>query len=187
MNKVLVVIDAQNDFIDGPLGTPEARRIIDKICEKIEKYHKDGDEVLVTMDTHSESYLYTPEGKSLPIKHCVLNTNGWKLNDRIAHTLTGGYRCYRCFEAINKTSFASKFLADSLKEEHCVEPIDEIELIGVCTDICVIANALMLKNEFHNEFTTITVDASCCAGTTPERHRAALEVMKSCQINVINE
>lgn len=165
--KTLIVIDMQNDFISGPLGTPEAQAIIPNVKKKIDEYVYRGDEVIFTRDTHAtNTYLKTSEGRHLPIKHCIYGTHGWMVADEVAAP--------GC-KHINKPTFGWMYWSNHLFEE--------IEIIGVCTDICVISNALILKAEFPE--LEITVDASCCAGTTPERHEAALQVMKSCQINVI--
>lgn len=187
MNKVLVIIDMQNDFIDGSLGTPEAQAIVDKVCDKIREYKSNQWDIVYTRDTHTENYLNTPEGLNLPVKHCIYQTEGWELNKKIQSALVESGWAY--IDWFNKFTFGSQKLVKHFVEEYCDynQPIDEIELVGLCTDICVISNAIMLKNAFYDKFVTITVDASCCAGVTPEKHKAALEVMKSCQINVINE
>lgn len=182
MNKLLIVVDMQNDFIDGSLGSPEAQAIVENVCEKIEAYKAEGWEIIYTRDTHNENYLDTPEGKILPVKHCIYGTNGWELNGKVQQMLgrVWGY-------PYNKPTFGCKEMVKNIVSDHKDAPYDEIELVGLCTDICVISNAMLLKNAFYDKFVTITVDASCCAGVTPEKHKAALEVMKSCQINVINE
>lgn len=175
MSKVLVIVDMQNDFVDGVLGTKEAKNIIQNIVNKINTF---GGKIAVTMDTHDDDYLSTQEGKNLPVKHCVYKTLGWQLNSNISEALENtSYRKY------TKHTFGSQHLAHEL--QGLSNRIEEIELIGVCTDICVISNALLLKT-FLPEV-KITVDASCCAGVTPESHRNALEAMKMCQINIINE
>ena len=185
MKKILVVVDMQNDFIDGPLGTPEARAIVDNVCTKIRE--GEWDLVYVTMDTHDENYLETPEGKKLPVEHCIENTEGWYLNEKIEKVTKSVKR-----KTIFKHAFGSWELIDHIMQENIQYHIDhkkrmvmEYTLIGVCTDICVISNALLLKA--HYPEMRIVVDASCCAGTTPEKHRMALEVMKSCQVDVVNE
>ena len=172
MKKVLVVIDMQNDFIDGALGTPEAVAIVENAKEKIRQYPKEN--IFVTMDTHGEDYLKTQEGKFLPVKHCIKGTEGWKIREDIAELLEGA----KIFE---KPTFGSTELATWLTNQAAVDEI-EIEIIGLCTDICVVSNALLIK-AFMPE-TKITVDSSCCAGVTPEKHLAALETMRSCQIVV---
>lgn len=172
--KLLVVVDMQNDFIDGALGTKEAVGIVDKVKEKIENYRYCGDMVIFTRDTHKNSYLETQEGKNLPVEHCIYGTHGWEITDKLD---------VRSSEVINKESFGSIYLAEYI--EHKYPTVSEIEVVGLCTDICVISNAMILKAKFPE--TLITVDASCCAGVTQESHRNALAAMKMCQINVINE
>lgn len=185
--KALVIIDMQNDFIDGSLGTPEAQAIVPVMEKRMEELAKEKNTLLFyTKDTHFEDYLETQEGKKLPVPHCVYNTNGWCINKRIA---AAGYNCDFIVTANGgrrflKNTFGSLDLAQTITQ-NCNGDIDEIILMGVCTDICVVSNALLLKA--HLPEVKITVDASCCAGVTPEKHKAALEVMKSCQINVINE
>lgn len=186
--KVLVVVDMQNDFIDGALGTPEAQVIVPKVVEKLE--HTDRSETLVifTKDTHYEDYMDTLEGKLLPVPHCIANTHGWSINKNISRVVDGSPGLsYSSVEVINGRVYKNTFGSDDLREvliRH-KESIEEVEFVGLCTDICVVSNALMARQALPN--TKITVDASCCAGVTPEKHRAALEVMKSCQINVIGE
>ena len=182
MNKLLIVVDMQNDFIDGSLGTPEAQAIVDNVCKKIDEFHNNKWDVIYTYDTHNENYLDTPEGKILPVKHCVYNTHGWKINDKVRESLNR-----RWAADFQKPTFACSQMVKRLSKHYNRTQYDEIILVGLCTDICVISNAMLLKNAFYDKFVTITVDASCCAGVTPEKHKAALEVMKSCQINVINE
>lgn len=176
--RILVVVDMQNDFVDGALGSKEAVAIVDNVVKKIEGF--DGD-IFVTYDTHLNDYMYTREGKYLPIPHCIKNTNGWKLNNKILNALNNSKNYVR--SVILKPTFGSVKLVDRLSSID--EKDTEITLIGLCTDICVVSNALLLKA--HYPETDIIVDASCCAGVTPEKHKAALEVMKSCQIDVINE
>ena len=174
MRKILIVIDMQNDFIDGALGTGEAVSIVEAVKEKIRSYPS-GD-VMATMDTHGENYLETQEGRMLPVVHCIRGTEGWKIHADVA-ALLGDARVFK------KPSFGSMRLAEVLKKLSREEEI-ELELIGLCTDICVVSNALLLKAAMPE--VRISVDASCCAGVTPEKHRAALETMRSCQICVVN-
>jgi nicotinamidase-related amidase len=174
--KTLIVVDMQNDFITGTLGTPEAQAIVPKVKKKIEEYVSRGDKVLFTRDTHYSDYLTTPEGLKLPLEHCIVGTHGWNIH----HDLTTNARPFDNAYCINKLAFG--YDNWGLWED---ELSDEVELVGLCSDICVISNALILKVTFPE--IEITVDASCCAGTTPENHKAALQVMKSCQINVIGE
>lgn len=176
--KTLIVIDMQNDFIDGPLGTPEAVAIVPKVKKKVEEYVSRGDEIIFTQDTHDSDYLHTQEGRKLPVEHCIADTKGFDVCD----ALINNYYNYDNAYCIIKHSFGYKNW-DYWEEE--VNASESIELVGVCTDICVVSNALILKANFPE--TEITVDASCCAGTTPENHKAALQVMKRCQINVIGE
>lgn len=168
MQKTLIVIDMQNDFIDGSLGTAEAAAIVDNVKAKIDEYKAAGNEIIFTRDTHCENYLDTPEGKKLPVVHCVKGTPGWEISQML---------CTEGCDIIDKPSFGwTKWNKRSF---------EEIELVGLCTDICVISNALILKAFFPEA--EITVDASCCAGVTPETHNAALAAMKMCQINIIGE
>lgn len=175
MRKLLIVIDMQNDFIDGALGTKEAVAIINAVKARISSYPKA--DILGTMDTHGEDYLSTQEGRNLPVPHCIKGTDGWKLQPDIAYLLSG-VRMYL------KNTFGSHALAEDLAAMAKVEDI-ELELIGLCTDICVVSNALLLKAAMPE--VKITVDAACCAGVTPEKHKAALETMRSCQIHIIND
>ena len=173
--RVLVVIDMQNDFIDGSLGTKEAQQIVPRVVEKVKNF--DG-YVLFTRDTHKEDYLNTQEGKKLPIEHCILSTHGWQICSQLDSLRTE--------TPIDKVTFASVGLAQILKARNNYnEKIESIKLVGLCTDICVISNALLLK-AFLPE-TPIIVDAACCAGVTPESHQQALQAMKMCQIEIINE
>lgn len=174
--KFLIVIDMQNDFIDGALGTKEAQAIVPLACEKIRNFEG---KIIATMDTHNENYLNTQEGKTLPVLHCIENTTGWDINDDIDEAIYG-----KPHLKIYKHTFGTFDLPKWIKETaHTFgEEIEAIELIGVCTDICVINNALILKAAFPE--VPIIVDATCCAGVTPELHEAALKVMKSCQIIV---
>lgn len=172
MKKILVVVDMQNDFVDGALGTPEAQAIVGAVTEKIRSYGQGA--VYATRDTHGEDYLSTQEGKKLPVKHCIRGTQGWELNREVAQALGDA-------PIIDKPTFGSLELVDIMKKEREREEL-QIELIGLCTDICVVSNALLLKAALPE--TEISVDASCCAGVTPESHRAALTTMKMCQIQV---
>lgn len=169
-NKILIVVDMQNDFVTGPLGTPEAQAIVPNVKNKIEEYISRGDKVIFTRDTHYQNYLDTYEGKKLPVPHCIENTHGWNVIDELDHIYC---------QHINKLVFG--YMGWDLR----LDNPSEIELVGVCTDICVVSNALILRSTFRKA--EITVDASCCAGTTLENHNAALQVMKCCQINVIGE
>ncbi len=170
MKKVLLVIDMQKDFIDGALGTPEAAAIVPAVKEKLRAYPPDA--VYATMDTHGPDYLSTQEGRRLPVEHCIRATAGWQLEPEIAALLEPG----RIYE---KPTFGCLRLASDLAK---LADLEEIELVGLCTDICVVSNALLLKAAMPE--VNISVDAACCAGVTPEKHRAALETMRSCQIEV---
>ena len=184
--KALIIIDMQNDFIDGALGTPEAQAIVPNVVEKLKAHQYTDTVVLFTKDTHKENYLDTSEGKKLPVPHCIEGTPGWSIIKPIHDEFKNdGYITYSSRKVIKgrilKPTFGSFELLNVLDNID----LDEIELCGVCTDICVISNALLIKNFFPD--VKVTVDASCCAGVTPEKHAAALEVMKSCQIDVIGE
>ena len=171
--KILVVVDLQNDFVTGALGTQEAQAIVPRVCEKIRNFPGP---VYYTQDTHGEDYLQTQEGKYLPVEHCIRGTWGWQLEPRV--------EALRDSTPIEKPTFGSKGLADVLKARHTYEgPLEEIQLVGLCTDICVISNALLLKTYLPE--VKITVDASCCAGVTPESHQRALEAMKACQVEIV--
>lgn len=173
MKKILVVVDMQNDFIDGALGTKEAEQIVESVMHKIKEYNITN--IYATRDTHGEDYLSTQEGKNLPVEHCIKGTQGWEIRSEIAELLDGAV-------IIDKPSFGSLELAELLYEENKKEEL-EIELVGLCTDICVVSNAILLKAKMPE--IKISVDASCCAGVTPESHVAALETMKMCQINIL--
>ena len=170
--KILIVIDMQNDFIDGSLGTKEAEAIVPAVIEKIKEYPKQ--DVYATRDTHLKDYLNTQEGKNLPVEHCIKGTKGWEIRADIAELILKNH-------IFDKPTFGSVQLAEAVKKMNEEEPL-EIELIGLCTDICVVSNALLLK-AFMPEV-RISVDSSCCAGVTPEKHEAALETMRSCQIQI---
>ena len=172
MRKILVVIDMQNDFVDGSLGTAEAEAIVENVKQKIRTYAPE--DVFATMDTHSEDYMNTQEGENLPVMHCIKGTEGWEIRSDIAALMPEA----RIYE---KPTFGSTRLAADLADIAREEEI-QIELIGLCTDICVVSNALLLKATMPE--VEISVDASCCAGVTPEKHLAALETMRSCQIQV---
>ena len=174
MKKVLAVIDMQKDFVDGALGSKEAEAIVPAVVKKIKSF--DG-EIFVTFDTHFENYMDTAEGKKLPVPHCVKGTKGWELNADVAKALKK-----KKFTPVEKLTFGSVELPSLIKNAVGGEDFT-VEIIGLCTDICVVSNALIIKASFPE--TPITVDASCCAGVTPEKHEAALETMRSCQIDVI--
>ena len=171
MKKILVVVDMQNDFIDGALGTPEAVAIVPYVKELIEGF--DG-KVLFTRDTHFENYIDTEEGRNLPVPHCIKGTDGWQIRAELD--------ALRTTEAIDKITFGSRDLVDVLAAEG---EIESITFVGLCTDICVISNAMVVKAFFPE--IPLLVDAKACAGVTPESHARALEAMKTCQIKVENE
>lgn len=172
MKKLLIVVDMQNDFITGSLGSPQAQQIVPAVKSKIEQYRQNGDKVLFTCDTHYENYLTTQEGKYLPVSHCIEGTHG--------HLITRELDIDGC-EIFCKPTFGSLELAKRVSEGG----FDQIELCGLCTDICVVSNALILKAQLPE--TKITVDARCCAGVTEESHKAALLTMKMCQVDVSGE
>lgn len=169
--KVLCVIDMQNDFIDGALGTKEAVAIVDNVRNKIEEYRKNGDCVIFTRDTHYDNYMDTAEGRKLPVAHCIKDTEGWQISSR----LTVGEST-----VIDKPTFGSVELSEYIAN---LSDTEAIEFVGLCTDICVISNVLLLKAKLPE--TPISVDSACCAGVTPESHRNALEAMKMCQIEIL--
>ena len=174
--KYLVVVDMQKDFVNKALGTKEAEIILPAVVEKVHNF--DG-EVIFTRDTHFEDYLSTSEGKLLPVEHCIKGTDGWQIVDELEE-IRGVNDCV----TYDKITFGCKELAQDMLRINEDEGIDSIELVGLCTDICVVSNALLLK-AFLPEV-EIKVDAACCAGVTPEKHTAALETMSSCQILVEN-
>ncbi len=185
--KILVVVDMQNDFITGSLGTPEAQAIVPNVKKKVEEAVKNGDLIIYTRDTHFVNYLETKEGQKLPVEHCIVETDGWSIPDELRPPVT-----YEKELIVDKFTFGSRDLPATIRRmlinkqyyglTHASD-IEEIELVGLCTDICVVSNALMLKAHFYGEY-DISVDATCCAGVTPESHEAALKTMEMCQINI---
>ena len=175
MKKILIVVDMQNDFIDGALGTAEAESIVDNVVAKIKEYPESC--VYATRDTHQENYLQTQEGENLPVIHCIEGTHGWEINDKVKEALGGAV-------VMNKPSFGSLQLADMMVMEFMGhdEAECEIELVGLCTDICVVCTAMLLKARLPE--VKISVDPACCAGVTPESHTAALQTMAMCQIKM---
>ena len=174
MKDYLIVVDMQNDFIDGSLGTKEAMEIVGRVAEKVRSF--DG-EVIFTRDTHGEDYLQTQEGKRLPVVHCVKESAGWQIRE--------GLEEIRPCTVVDKPTFGSTELGVLLSQRDLEETIGSVTLVGLCTDICVISNALLIK-AFLPE-TPIVVDAACCAGVTPHSHLGALKAMKMCQITIENE
>lgn len=177
--KTFIMIDMQNDFISGVLGNPDTTAVLPAVCEKVKKIGADENAVLLyTMDTHQNSYMDTQEGRKLPVLHCIEGTPGWELPDELKNAMS----CVSKKQQVKKCTFGAKELPEIITGI-CGESPDEIELFGVCTDICVISNAMLLKAFFPEA--EIIVDSSCCAGVTPETHKNALEAMKICQITVI--
>jgi nicotinamidase-related amidase len=177
MKHILIVVDMQTDFVDGALGTPEAVAILENVAAKIKAYAADPDGViLVTYDTHTADYMNTSEGKHLPVPHCIKGTKGWELHPTVTAALTGV-----AYTAVEKPTFGSTDLPALVKEAAAGEAF-AVELIGLCTDICVVSNTLLLKA--HYPEAPISVDAACCAGVTPATHQAALTTMGMCQIEV---
>ena len=174
MKHFLIVVDMQKDFVDGALGSKEAAAIVPAAVQKI--LHFDG-EIFATFDTHYENYMETAEGKKLPVPHCIKGTDGWHLDRQIADALA-----QRGYTPVLKHTFGAADLPALIRQAADNEPFT-LELIGLCTDICVVSNALLLKAYFPE--VPIAADAACCAGVTPEKHEAALETMRSCQIDVI--
>ena len=170
--KYLIVVDMQNDFIDGALGTKEAVSIVPFVKAKIEGFEG---KVIYTRDTHHTNYMETQEGKNLPVPHCIYDTEGWDICDELSEL--------RCDGIIDKPTFGSTALAEKMVALNKKEPIESITLVGLCTDICVISNAMLLKASLTE--VEIRVDARCCAGVTPESHEAALLTMRMCQIDVM--
>lgn len=174
MKNFLIVVDMQKDFVDGALGTPEAVAIVPAVCEKIRTFEG---EIFVTYDTHTADYMNTAEGKKLPVEHCVKGTPGWELDAAVADALAG-----KAYTAVEKPTFGSTDLP-GLIAKAAGEAEFAVTLIGLCTDICVVSNALLLKAHFPEK--AISVDATCCAGVTSDTHNAALTTMKMCQIDVL--
>lgn len=181
--KILVVVDMQNDFITGSLGTKESQIIVPNVKKKVEEYMRNNEPIVFTRDTHFENYSVTKEGKKLPVDHCVKNTPGWEICDELEKAVRG----YHSATILDKYTFGCNRLPAYIFDNYVghlniTEPV-EIELVGLCTDICVVSNAMLLKTYFYNN-ADISVDANCCAGVTPETHEAALKTMEMCQINV---
>lgn len=169
MKKALIVVDMQNDFVSGSLGTKEAQAVTEQVVKKAAYYIEEGLDVIFTRDTHEENYLETMEGKKLPVKHCIRGSYGWEIIDELKPYAN---------VIIDKPTFGSTILAEYARDKG----YEEVELIGLCTDICVVSNALLLKAHFPEM--EVKVDAKCCAGVTPESHDAAVTTMKMCQITI---
>lgn len=174
--EYLIVVDMQNDFVTGSLGSKEAEKIVPDVLSKVNNFKG---KIYFTQDTHDEEYMSTQEGKCLPVKHCIYGTKGWELIDELNQI-----KEEKQLKVYKKNTFGSVELAEALRKEYEDNGIKSIELIGLCTDICVVSNALLLKAVLPE--VPIYVDASCCAGVTPESHTATLQTMKSCQINIKN-
>ncbi len=174
MQDILIVVDMQNDFIDGALGTAEAVAIVPKVAEKVRDFKGT---VIFTRDTHGENYMQTQEGRNLPVPHCIKGSRGWEVCPALEPLRTG--------LTIDKPTFGSAELGKVLLELDTKEPVGSITLVGLCTDICVISNAMIAK-AFLPEV-PVTVDAACCAGVTPESHRNSLSAMRMCQVRIENE
>ncbi len=175
MKKILLVIDMQNDFIDAALGTKEAVAIVENVKSKIKSYEKSN--IFATRDTHEENYLETQEGEHLPVRHCIRGTEGWQIRKDIQKLLDES-------KIFDKPTFGSLRLAQTIKEMYENEKGElEVEICGLCTDICVVSNALLLKATLPEM--KIFLDPKCCAGVTPQKHDAAIETMRSCQIQII--
>ena len=175
--KFLIVVDMQNDFIDGSLGTKEAQAIVPAVTERITALKAEGYAVIATLDTHEENYLDTREGRFLPVRHCIRGTDGWRIRREVREALGDDA------VLVEKPTFGSVRLPAILREMNGGEDPAAIELIGLCTDICVVSNALLLKAAFPE--TDFSVRRDCCAGVTPNKHEAALETMRSCQVSVL--
>ena len=174
--KFLIVVDMQKDFIDGSLGTGEAQDIVAEAVRVIRRCREAGYTLIATLDTHGEDYLDTAEGKKLPVRHCIRGSEGWRLHPEIREALED------CI-LVEKPTFGSMRLPEVIAESLNADETPVLELLGLCTDICVISNALLLKARFPEA--PIAVHPNCCAGVTPEKHRAALDVMQSCQIDLV--
>ena len=181
--RVLIVVDMQKDFIDGSLGTTEAIGIVDEVVKRIRDSR--GEVILFTQDTHQSNYLDTAEGKKLPVIHCVEGTQGWEINESVRNAWLSNKDTVKIAElrqnTFKKPVFGSVELVDFLRSRDRI--ISEIEILGLCTDICVVSNAIMIKNTLPD--VKISVNSKCCAGVTPQSHMEALNVMKMCQIDVI--
>ncbi|MBP3655469.1 MAG: cysteine hydrolase [Clostridia bacterium] len=174
--KILIVVDMQNDFIDGALGTKEAQAIVPAVIARIREFRAEGGTVIATLDTHGEDYMSTPEGKKLPVPHCIKGTQGWQLRPEIMAELEG------C-QLVEKPTFGSVRLPGIIEELAQGTNALSIELLGLCTDICVVSNTLLLKAHYPDA--AISVRRACCAGVTPQTHEAALATMGCCQIDIV--
>lgn len=175
-NKFLIVVDMQNDFIDGALGTAEAQAIVPAVVERIRQAKEAGETLIATLDTHASDYMNTPEGRKLPVPHCIRQTEGWQIRKQVQDAMGDAL-------LVEKPTFGSIHLPEIVRGLADDPAAMTIELIGLCTDICVVSNTLLLKAHFPDA--EIRVREACCAGVTPEKHAAALETMRSCQIDVL--
>ena len=188
--KFLVVVDVQNDFTNGVLGSTEARNAIPEIVNKICNF--DGNAIFVTYDTHAENYMVTREGRNLPVEHCVKGTHGWEIFHSVQDALDVAKAKGINVITVEKPTFGSYDLITEIdyyvksERRNGADTQFDIEFVGFCTDICVVSNVLLTKAKFYED-ANITVDASCCAGVTPLKHEAALDTMRSCQVNVVND
>ena len=169
--KALIVVDMQNDFIDGTLGTVEAVAIVDAVADRIRSARANGEAIWFTRDTHETDYMTTQEGRKLPVPHCIRGTAGWKISPKLEVADS---------PVIDKPTFGSFELAEAMAK---LEGLESVELLGLCTDICVISNAMLIKARLPE--LTVCVNAACCAGVTPASHENALNAMKMCQIEII--
>ncbi|MCI6239669.1 MAG: cysteine hydrolase [Clostridium sp.] len=179
MRNILIVVDMQKDFVTGALASAEAQAILPKVKEKIEVYDRAGKEIIFTRDTHGEDYMQTNEGKHLPVPHCIKGTDGWQICAELTDGITSEYK------TVDKPTFGFLGWKDVLASETADGSDLDIEMVGVCTDICVVSNALILKALYPEA--TVRVDAGCCAGVTPEAHAAALVTMRACQVDVTDK
>ena len=173
MRKMLIVVDMQNDFIDGALGTKEAVSIVDNVVAEIKKYPVEN--IMATRDTHEENYMETREGNFLPVPHCIRGSHGWEIADAVKAALGVA-------QVLDKPTFGSVELMERITALAKTEELD-ITLVGLCTDICVVSNAMLIKAALPEA--NVSVVANCCAGVTPESHAAALKTMAMCQINIL--
>ena len=185
MKKLLVVVDMQNDFVDGALGSAEAQSIVDNVVNKIKEADKNNYDIVFTYDTHNADYMSTEEGNNLPVLHCIRCTDGWELVKDVEELAINCANHQFINKYFFKHTFGSDYLFENLNLEVFNDYYEEIELVGLCTDICVISNAIICKTAQPNAH--IVVDASCCAGVTPHSHDVAIEAMKTLQIEIRNE
>ena len=179
MRNILIVVDMQKDFVTGALASAEAQAILPEVKAKISAYDRAGKEIIFTRDTHGEDYMQTNEGKHLPVPHCIKGTDGWQICAELTDGITSEYK------TVDKSTFGFLGWKDVLASETADGSDLDIEMIGVCTDICVVSNALILKAMYPEA--TVRVDAGSCAGVTPQAHAAALATMRSCQVDIIDK